>query len=95
MDLVDTTEETGPTAAAWLIQASDCPVEPKPAGILLRSLPAEQPTNPDNNDADDVNPTLTWIAISPIGTPLADYANTMELLYAFRNAIRAHKSLYF
>ncbi|KAI0531540.1 hypothetical protein GGR58DRAFT_508381 [Xylaria digitata] len=40
------------------------------------------------------NRTLSWVVLHPVGKPLVEYRDTLKLLYAFRDGIRAHKSLY-
>lgn len=94
LELVDITNETDPPSAATSSQSSERTGEAKHMGILLHSQPAEQPMKAGGDDADDDNRILSWIAVTPIGTPLEDWADTVELLYAFRDAIKAHKSLY-
>lgn len=41
------------------------------------------------------NRVLTCLAISPAGRPLQEFQSVLEVLQAFRDAIRAHRSLFF
>ncbi|KAI1168764.1 hypothetical protein F5B18DRAFT_596526 [Nemania serpens] len=64
-------------------------------GVLGHSRPLTVGiTDSENLGVLYVNPTLRWLALGPVGKPLVEYRDTTELLYAFRDAIVAHKSLY-
>ncbi|KAI1200564.1 hypothetical protein F5X97DRAFT_340346 [Nemania serpens] len=69
--------------------------ETRGLGILGHSRPLTVVANDGENlGVLGVNPTLCWLALHPVGKPLAEYRDTIELLHALRDAIIAHRSLY-